>query len=141
MTQAMIDHYNYYQQRIQLLRSTGDILLQRINILKTHMNKRKQQNEYPFVQHIDSLDAMVKKLLLLLAEINTCQCFQMRFEPFNIHSSDYIQMCNRYFENLTRQLITRLQMKRFKRLRQLQYYSFKEITGDIFNPIDFQIEQ
>ena len=141
MTQAMIDHYNYHQQRIQLLRSTGDILLQQINILETNMNKRKQQNEYPLVQDINSLNAMVTKLLLMLAEINTCQYFQMTFEPFNIYSSNYIQMCNRYFENLTRQIITNLQMKRFKRLQQLQYKSFKEITEYIFDPVDFQIQQ
>ena len=66
MTQAMIDHYNYYQQKIQFLRSNGDILLQRIKILETIMNKRKQQNEYPFVQQINSLYAMVKNYLKYL---------------------------------------------------------------------------
>ena len=105
------------------------------------MNKRKQQDQYPFVRDINALDAMVKKLLTLLAEIKASECFQMRFERFDIYSRDYIKMCNVYFENLTRQLINRLKMKRFNRLRQLEYYSFKEITSEIFNPVHFQIEQ
>ena len=141
MAQEIIDNYNQYRQRIQLLRSTGDVLLQRINILETEMNKRKQQDQYPFVRDINALDAMVKKLLTLLAEIKASECFQMRFERFDIYSRDYIKMCNVYFENLTRQLINRLKMKRFNRLRQLEYYSFKEITSEIFNPVHFQIEQ
>ena len=95
MTQAMIDQYNQHQQRIQLLRSTGDILLQRINILETHMNKRKQQNQYQFPKDINSLNTLVKRLLLMLAEIKTCQYFQLTFEPFSIFSSRYIEMCNR----------------------------------------------
>ena len=137
----MIDQYNQHQQRIQLLRSTGDILLQRINILETHMNKRKQQNQYPFEEDINSLNTLVKRLLLMLAEIKTCQYFQLTFEPFSIFSSRYIEMCNRFFENLTRQFITDLQFKRLKRLKRLQYYSFKEITKNIFDPVDFEIEQ
>lgn len=142
MTQAMIDHYNYYQQKIQFLRSNGDILLQRIKILETIMNKRKQQNEYPFVQQINSLYAMVKKLFEILAEINTCQYFQLTFEP--IYSPYFIEMCNRYFENLTRQFIMKLQMKREQRLRHLQNLSLEEILNRIdldLNPIDFQIVQ
>ena len=141
MTQAMIDQYNQHQQRIQLLRSTGDILLQRINILETHMNKRKQQNQYQFPKDINSLNTLVKRLLLMLAEIKTCQYFQLTFEPFSIFSSRYIEMCNRFFENLTRQFITDLQFKRYKRLQRLQCHSYQEIIGDIFDPVDFQIEQ
>lgn len=140
MTQAMIDQYNQHQQRIQLLRSTGDILLQRINILETHMNKRKQ-NQYQFPEDINSLNTLVKRLLLMLAEIKTCQYFQLTFEPFSIFSSRYIEMCNRFFENLTRQFITDLQFKRYKRLQRLQCHSYQEIIGDIFDPVDFQIEQ
>ena len=50
-------------------------------------------------------------------------------------------MCNRFFENLTRQFITDLQFKRYKRLQRLQCHSYQEIIGDIFDPVDFQIEQ
>ena len=86
MAQAMINHYNDHQQRIQFLRSSGDILLQRIKTLEINMNRRKQQNQHPFVQDINSLNAMVKKLLQMLAEINTCQYFQLTNEPFNCYS-------------------------------------------------------
>ena len=141
MTQVMIDQYNQHQQRIQLLRSTGDILLQRINILETHMNKRKQQNQYQYPEDINSLNTLVKKLLLMLAEIKTCQYFQLTFEPFSIFSSNYAEMCNRFFENITRQFITDLQFKRYKRLQQLQYQSYQQIINDIFDPVDFEIYQ
>ena len=50
-------------------------------------------------------------------------------------------MCNRYFENLTRQFITNLQFKRLKRLQKLQHESFNEIMENIFDPVDFQIQQ
>ena len=141
MTQSMIDQYNQHQQRIQLLRSTGDILLRRINILETHMNKRKQQNQYQFAEDIDSLNTLVKRLLLMLAEIKTCQYFQLTFEPFSIFSSTYIEMCNRFFKNLIRQFITDLQFKRYKRLQRLQCQSYQKIIENIFDPVDFQIEQ
>ena len=119
MAQQMLNHYNYYQQQIQFLRSSGDILLDRIKTLETNMNTKKQQNQEPLQQDLNSLNAMVKKLLQLLAEINTCQYFQMTYEPFNCYSHYYIQMCNRYFEDLMQQFMARLHLKRTRRLQNL----------------------
>ena len=141
----MINHYNYYQQRIQFLRSSGDILLQRIKTLETNMNRRKQQNQQPFVQDINSLNAMTKKLLQMLAEINTCQYFQLTNEPFNCHSPYFTRMCNRYFEDLTQQFIAKLRIRRIQRLQNLQHLHhlqhLQSPLENIIHPIDFQIEQ
>ena len=45
MAQIMIEQNNNYQNRIDFLRSSGDVLLNRIKILEIKMNKKKQQNE------------------------------------------------------------------------------------------------
>ena len=141
----MINHYNYYQQQIQFLRSSGDILLQQIKTLETNMNKRKQQNQQPFEQDINSLNAMAKKLLQILAEINTCQYFQLTNEPFNCYSNYYIQMCNRYFEDLVQQFIGKLHLKRTQRLQRLQQLHqlrhWQSSSQNVIDPIDFQIHQ
>ena len=47
MAQSMIDQFKNLNQRIRLLRSTGNISLQKINKLETYLNRRKQQNQYP----------------------------------------------------------------------------------------------
>ena len=137
----MIDQFNQLNQRIQLLRSTGDIVLQQINRLETRMNKRKQQNQYPIKRDIDLLNQLVIRLLQMLAEIKTCQYYQVIVERINIFSPRYIEMRNRLFENLIRQFINDLQIKRYKRLERLQCYSYQQIINDIFDPVDFQIQQ
>ena len=137
----MIDQFNQLNQRIQLLRSTGDIMLQQINRLETRMNKRKQQNQYPIKRDIDLLNQLVIRLLQMLAEIKTCQYYQVIVERINIFSPRYIEMRNRLFENLIRQFINDLQIKRYKRLERLQCYSYQQIINDIFDPVDFQIQQ
>ena len=142
MTQAMVNHYNHYRQRIQFLRSSGDILLQQIKTLETNMNRRKQQNQQP---NINLLNAMTKKLLQMLAEISTCQYFQLTNEPFDFHSSYFVRMCNRYFEDLTQQFITKLRIGRIQRLQNLQHLQhlqhLQSSLEDVIHPIDFQIVQ
>ena len=70
MAQSTLD------QRIQFLRTCGDQLLQQIQSLEIGMNRRKQQNQQPHKDEITMMKSPVKKLLYLLAEINTCQYFQ-----------------------------------------------------------------
>ena len=143
---AQANHYNYYQNQIQFLRLSGDILLDRIKSLETNMNRKKQQNQPPFEQDINSLNAMVKKLLEMLAEINTCQYFQMIYEPFNCYSDYFIQMRNRYFQHLMHQFIQRLHIKRLQRLQRLHHWQSLQNPIDfssqnIIDPIDFEIKQ
>ena len=78
MSQIMIDQFNQLNQRIQLLRSTGDII-----------NKRKQQNQYPIKRDIDLLNQLVIRLLQMLAEIKTCQYYQVIVERINIFFVTY----------------------------------------------------
>ena len=75
MAQIMIQHRNNYEVQIYQLRVHGDVLLQRIKMLEIKMNQIKQQNQQPNQQDINSLNAMVKKLLGMLAQINTYQYF------------------------------------------------------------------
>ena len=144
MAQAMVDHYNYYQQKIQFLRSCGDVLLQRIKLCEINMNTRKQQNQQPLVQNINSLNAMIKKLLQMLAEINTCQYFQLTNVP-SFYNDYYTLICNRYFENLLEQFVAKLRIKRIQRLQNLQHLQhlqhLRSSLDNIIHPIDFQIEQ
>ena len=93
MAQAMIDNKNNYQERIQSLRSHGDILLQRIKKLEIKMNLTKQQNQEPNQQEINSLNAMVKKLLKMLAQINTYEYFKLTNEPFIFTDNFFFIKC------------------------------------------------
>ena len=111
----MINYYNTYNQRIQFLRAHGDQLLQRIQMLEIGMNRRKQQNQQPHENEVNSLHSMVKKLLQMLAEINTCQYFQMTKELFNTNDYYYKQMCTRYFEDLMLKFTLELKARRIKR--------------------------
>lgn len=115
MAQSMINYYNTYNQRIQFLRAHGDQLLQRIQMLEIGMNRRKQQNQQPHENEVNSLHSMVKKLLQMLAEINTCQYFQMTKELFNTNDYYYKQMCTRYFEDLMLKFTLELKARRIKR--------------------------
>ena len=120
MTQQMINHYNYYRQHIQFLQSSGNILLQRVKTFETNLNRKRQQNQQLLVRDINSLNAMIKKLLQILAQINTCRYLQFN-ERFNIHSSYFTRICNRYYEQLTRQFVTKLRIRRIQRLQNLQH--------------------
>ena len=145
MAQAMINHnYNAYQQRIQFLRSHGDVLLQRIKALEINMNKRKQQNQQPMERDVNSLNAMVKKLLQMLAEINACQYFQLTNEQFDVCDHYFNEICNRYFEDLMQNFVAKLRIRRIQRLQNLQNIQnlqYLQRLNNIIHPVDFQIEQ
>ena len=150
----MLSQMNHLNQRIQLLRSTGDISLQKINRLETYLNRRKQQNQYPLNEDINLLNQLVKSQLKMLAEIKTCQYFISCFEAISIFSPRYIEMCNSLFENLMRQFLHDLQIKREKRYKRLQQQKqkqrkqekqqlqlhFQQIVDEIY-PVDFNIHQ
>ena len=106
--------YNYgdYIERIRYLRSNGDQLLQRIELLETSLNKRKQQNQQPHQNEITSLHTMTIKLLQMLAEINVCQYFKSVNEYFNFNDYYYKKMCFKYFQDLMLQFNFKLKAKR-----------------------------
>ena len=115
MAQSMINHFNFYNERIQFLRWQGDQLMQRIQMLEIGMNRRKQQNQQPYDDEIIALHSMVKKLLQMLAEINTCQYFKLTKEIFNTNDYYYKQMCTRYFQDLMLKFSLELKARRTRR--------------------------
>lgn len=142
MAQIMIKHHDKYEVQIHQLRTDGDVLLQRIKMLEIKMNQNKQQNQQPSQQDINSLNAMVKKLLRMLARINTYQYFQITHEPFICVNQPYFnQICNNYFEDLIRRFITQLRIKRIQRLQRLQHLQSLQRINNFIDPVDFKIWQ
>ena len=92
MAQTMINQLKNLKERIQLLRSTGDISLKKINRLETYLNRRKQLNQYPLNEDINLLNQLVKSQLKMLAEIRTCEYFISCYEAISIFSPRYIEM-------------------------------------------------
>ena len=111
----MVNYYNNYNRRIQFLRAHGDQLLQRIQMLEINLKRRKQQ---PHDSEVITLHSMVKKLLQMLAEINTCQYFQLTKQIFNSNNYYYKQMCFRYFQDLMLKLTLKLRRRRRRRRRR-----------------------
>ena len=142
MAQIMINNYNQYQQQRHLLRAHGDVLLERIKILEIKMNKRKQQNEEADPKDINSLNAMVKKLLRMLAKINTYEYYQLTNEPFiRVNDFYFNHIFNNYFEDYIRRFITQLRLKRIRRLQILQHEQSLQRINNFIEPVDFQIWQ
>ena len=149
----MISQFSNLYERMQLLRSSGDISLQKIKRLETYMNEKKQRNQFPLNEDINLLNQLVKSQLKMLAEIRTCEYFISCYEAISIFSPRYIEMSNRLFENLMRQFLHDLQIKREKRYKRLQQQQqqrrkqekqqlqlyHQEIIND--NQIDFTIHQ
>ena len=140
MAQIMLELNNNYQVKIYHLRTHGDVLLQRIKMLEIKMNKRKQQNQEANQQDINSLNAMVRKLLQMLAKIKTYKYFQITNEPFSCVNY-FNQICNNYFNELIRRFITQLRLKRIQRLQILQHTRSLERINNFIQPVDFQIWQ
>ena len=142
MAQIMLQLNNDYQLQIHYLQSQGDVLLQRIKMLEIKMNRRKQQNQQANQQDINSLNAMVKKLLRMLAQINTYQYFQITNEPFSCINGTYFnQICNNHFENSIRSFIKQLRLQRLRRLQRLQHEQSLQRINQFIEPVDFQIWQ
>ena len=103
MGQSMVfnsNNYDDYSRRVKLLRSFGDYLLQRIKLLESDLNKRKQQNQQVDESKIKELHDLITTLLQSLAEINVCRYFFSINEYYYHHSYYYKTMCWRYFKDL-----------------------------------------
>ena len=115
MTQAVND----YQQRIQYLRLSGDMMLDQIRTLESNMNRRKQQNQQPFIEEINLLNTLVKKLLKMLAEINVCEYFKLTNPQFNLEY--FNELCNRQFNYLMYQFLQKLHIRRLERFNFVDF--------------------
>ena len=133
MGQSMVfNNYGNYAERIRFLRSIGDYLLQKIQLLETKINKRKQQNQQPLNNEITELHGLATQLLQTLAEINVCQYFHLVNEYYNHNDYYYKQICQRYFQDLMLQFNFRLKAKRINQIRRY-------LIDD--DDIDFSISQ
>ena len=94
------NNYGDYNRRVELLRSFGDYLLQKIKMLENDLNKAKQQNQQVNDGKIKELHDLITTLLQSLAEINVCQYFFSINEYYNCNSYYYKTMCWRYFKDL-----------------------------------------
>ena len=145
MGQSMVyNSYNYgdYTERIRFLRTNGDQLLQRIQLLETSMNKRKQQNQQPHQNEITNLQSMAAELLQTLAEINTCQYFLLTNEYFNFNDYYFKQMCLKYFQDLVREFNFRLKAKRLNQIKRNLIDEINKVNDDDDDDdIDFLISR
>ena len=128
----VFNNYGNFGERIRFLRSIGDYLLQKIQLLETKINKRKQQNQQPLNNEITELHGLATKLLQALAEINVCQYFNLVNEYYNHNDYYYKQMCQRYFQDLMLEFNFRLKAKRINQIRRY-------LIDD--DDIDFSISQ
>ena len=141
MGQSMVynsNNYANYTERIRLLRTTGDQLLQEIQLLETNMNKRKQQNQQPLTIEITRLQSMTRKMLQLIAEINVCQYFHLVNEYFDCNDYYYKKMCLKYFQDLMRQFNLKLKQKNINWIKRNLIHDFND-DDDNNDDIDFVI--
>ena len=98
MAQIMLNNNYNYELQIYHLRIQGNVLLQQIKPLEIRMNRRKQQNQEVNLRDLDSLHAMSKKLLHILATVNTYEYFKIINVPFSCINDNYFnQVCNNNF--------------------------------------------
>lgn len=107
----MVNYFNYYTQKIQILRELGNEVMQQILSLEIGMNRRKQQNEQPHNEDIVNLTSKVAIVLKMLAEIKTCKYFKTTLQIYDPDSYYYKQMCKRYFNHFLQQLNKKLNAK------------------------------
>ena len=127
MGQSMV--YISYDETIQSLRTYSDQLLLQILSIEIGMNRRKQQNQQPHEDEINSLHSMIKKLFQILAEINACQYLQQTNELYNSNDYYYKQMCMRYYQYFLLKFNLKLKAKRLERIKRID------------NEIDFTISR
>ena len=133
-------NYDCYTDRIRILRTKGDHLLQQIHVLEVNMNKRKQQNQQPLLNEITKLENLTTQMLQMLAEINVCQYFHLADEYFDFNSYYYKQMCRKYFEELMLQFNLKLKTKLINQIKHnLINENDNNDNDDDDDDIDFSI--
>ena len=107
----MLHYINFFNQRIQFLRSNGDQLL---SMLKIRIIRHEQiQNEWIY--------SLTKHLLKMLAEIKTCEYFKMEKQLVYLNDDDLYKITFAgFFKDLVRQFNLKLKAKRQKRLNHFQ---------------------
>lgn len=113
----MQDYKTYYQYQIYFLQLQANQLFPQITMLKTEINKRKQQNQHPIKQNFDLLNEMEQRLLATNAEIQTCQHFYAINHSFI--NMNYFNEINSIYLNKLQQNFNKQQHQE-RRQEQLQ---------------------
>ena len=110
--------YESYEREILYLRRHGNKLLQKIKQKEIKMNRRKQQNLQPNQKDLNTLNQMIKKLLRMLAFIDSYQYFQIIKEPltYNNNETFFYEVANDYYEDALQRFVLKVNV----RVKQLQ---------------------
>ena len=109
--------YKSYQREILYLQRHGNKLLQKIKQQEIKMNQRKQQNLQPNEKDLYTLNEKIKKLLRMVAFINSYRYFQLKNEPLSYgNEAFFYQMANGYYKDTLQRFVFRLKQLHLDRL-------------------------
>ena len=103
--------YQSYQQEILYLQRHGNKLLQKIKQQETKMNRKKQQNFQPNQKDLYTLQQMIKKLLRMLAFIDSYRYFQIINVPLYQNQTWFHEIAYNYYEDTLQRFMLRLKLK------------------------------
>ena len=124
MENQMLHYIDFYNQRIQFLRSDGDQLLDSIRMLEIQINRQKQRYERIYLYQNNWMYSMTKDLLKMLAEIKTCEYFKMTKQLVCLNDKLYKVTSRAFFRDLVRQFNSKLNARKRKRLKRLNQIDF-----------------
>ena len=117
--------YKSYEREILYLQRRGSKLLQKIKQQEMKMNRRKQQNLQPNQKDLYTLNQMIKKLLRMIAFIDTYRYFQIINEPLSYQNQTFFyEVANNYYEDTLQRFVLKVKA----RVNQLQIYRFVDFT-------------
>ena len=117
--------YKSYEREKLYLRRQGSKLLQKIKQQEMKMNQRKQQNLQPNQKDLYTLNQMIKKLLRMIAFIDTYRYFQIINEPLSYQNQTFFyEIANNYYEDTLQRFVLKVKA----RVNQLQIDRFVDFT-------------
>ena len=124
MSKVKLQLYESYEKEILYLQKQGKKLLQEIKRHETKMNQRKQQNLQPNLISLNKLNQMIKKLLRMLAFIDTYGYFQLINEPLSFTNQTFFYcVANQYYEDILQSFLLRVK-GRVNQLQQNRFVDF-----------------
>ena len=105
--------YRSYEREILYLQRHGNKLLRKIKQKEIKMNRKKQQNLQPTQKDLKTLNEMIKKLLRMLASIDSYRYFQIIKEPLTINNNQtfFYQVANDYYEYMLQRFVLKINQR------------------------------
>ena len=105
--------YRSYEREILYLQRHGNKLLLKIKQKEIKMNRKKQQNLQPTQKDLKTLNEMIKKLLRMLASIDSYRYFQIIKEPLTINNNQtfFYQVANDYYEYMLQRFVLKVNQR------------------------------